>query len=230
MKIKAKKIDDRIAENYSKIKISGIAEIIYGDNVIRCRNKFTRYLMSSIVVFIANQQVLAHVGDWYNTRGYSRGLSYGATARIGTDVSTTSSPNMSDLVSKVDTAPNSITRRAIKEPDYTLYIAEFVFTWNAGTLPDIYVGATAEGDIDGKVGEFGVYLFTDNDDWNSGILNPARASFSGSQYDYRVAPLGGAGVRLASRIASADGAFDPFEFYGSIDPLTFKWRFQVAIV
>jgi len=230
MKIKAKKIDDRIAENYSKIKISGIAEIIYGDNVIRCRNKFTRYLMSSIVVFIANQQPVAYSNGWESPNIYSRGFSYGVTARIGTDTLTPTSPDMSDLVSKVDVAPNSITRRLIKEPDYTLYIAEFVFTWNAGTLPNIYIGAPGDGSIDGKVGEFGVYLYTDNDDWSSGILNPARASFSGSDKHYRITPLGGAGVRLASRIASADDAFDAFEFYGSIDPLTFKWRFQVAIV
>ena len=230
MKTKAKKIDERIAENYTKIKIGGIAEIIYGDNVIKCRNKFTRYLMSSIVVFIANQQPVAYSNGWDSPKIYSRGFSYGATARIGTNTSTHTSPDMSDLVNKVDIAPNSIVRRLIREPDYTLYIAEFVFQWNAGTLPDIYEGATAEGDIDGKVGEFGVYLYTDNDDWNSGILNPARASFSGGKADYRITPLGGAGVRLASRIASADGAFDPFEFYGSIDPLTFKWRFQVAIV
>ena len=233
MKIKAKKIDDRIAENYSKIKISGIAEIIYGDNVIRCRNKFTRYLMSSIVVFIANQR--AHDGNVSNLGvGYgdhAKGMAWGATARIGTDVSTPSSPDMSDLVSKVDTAPNSVTRRLIKEPDYSLYIAEFVFVWNAGTLPNIYIGAPGDGSIDGKVGEFGVYLRTDNDDWSSGILNPARAS--GGVIPYSTVwemPVGGAGVRLASRIASADGAFDAFEFYGSIDPLTFKWRFQVAIV
>jgi len=232
LKIKAKKIDERIAENYTKIKIGGIAEIIYGDNVIRCRNKFTRYLMSSIVVFIANQRVQdgKSYGSYVGVDERTSGMANGATARIGTDVSTPSSPDMSDLVSKVDVAPDSITRRLIKEPDYSLYIAEFVFTWNAGTLPDIYEGATAEGDIDGKVGEFGVYLYTDNDDWNSGILNPARVSGS-TGVDYAdTTPLGGAGVRLASRIASADGAFNAFEFYGSVDPLTFKWRFQVAIV
>ena len=229
MKIKAKKIDERISENFSKIKLSGTAEIIYGDNVIKCKNKFTRYLMSSIVVFIANPR--HHLGYIY-LGGLGRtcavGMAYRATARIGTNTSTYTSPDMSDLVDKVDVAPDSITRRAIKESDYTLYIAEFVFMWNSGTLPNIYEGATGENEIDGKVGEFGVYLRTDNDDWQTGLSNPSRGSYISANQG--MIPLGGADVRLASRIASRDGAFDPFEFYGSVDPLTFKWRFQVAIV
>ena len=232
LKIKVKKIDERIAENFSKIKINGLAEIIFKDNVIRCRNKWTRYFMSSIVVFIANGKAQDGTtsSSTFSLNEITNGMARGATARIGTNTSTHTSPDMSDLVDKVDVAPNSITRRAIKEPDYTLYIAEFVFTWNAGTLPDIYEGATAEGDIDGRVGEFGVYLYTDSDDWETGLLNPNRASGYTSSNVANTTPLGGANVRLASRIASADGAFDAFEFYGSIDPLTFKWRFQVAIV
>mgnify|MGYP000613175816 CR=1 FL=1 len=234
LKIKAKKINERIAENYTKIKIEGTAEIVYGDNVIKCRNKFTRYLMSSIVVFIANAN--AYAGEYGKASERAAGMSCDVTARIGTDTSTYTSPDMSDLVDKVDKAPNSITRRLIKEPDYSLYIAEFVFQWNAGTLPDIYEGATGENEIDGKVGEFGVYLRTDRDDWSSPLSNPNRGcNLFGEK---GIIPLGprlidsspGVPVRLASRIASADDAFDAFEFYGSIDPLTFKWRFQVAIV
>jgi len=231
--IKAKKIDERIAENYTKIKIGGIAVIIHRDNVIKCKNKFTRYLMSSIVVLVGNTGGCRR----YISSGFvvencicAEGMSRGVTARIGIDEYTSTNPDMSDLVNKVDVAPNSITRRAIKEPDYTLYIAEFVFTWNAGTLPDIYIGAPGDGSIDGRVGEFGVYLKTDNDDWTSPLTNPSRVSAGADGANSWSNPLGGAGVRLASRIASADDAFDAFEFYGSIDPLTFKWRFQVAIL
>jgi len=231
MKIKVKKIDEKLAENFSKIKLNGIAEIIYGDNVIKRRNKWTRYFMSSIIVFIANRNPISYQNGCDYCNKYALGMSKQLTARIGTNTTTPTTPDMSDLVNKVDVAPDSITRRLIKEPDYTLYIAEFVFTWDAGTLPDIYEGATAEGDIDGRVGEFGVYLTTDNDSWSSGLLNPNRGSCIGcsSSSMYQI-PLGGASQRLASRIASADDAFDAFEFYGSIDPLTFKWRFQVAIV
>jgi len=226
MKLNVKKIDEKIYENYTKIKIGGLAEIYKGDELIsKCKNKFTRYLMSSIVVFIANGAY--NVSTDSHGTCYTRGMAYGVTARIGTDTHTPTNPNMSDLVNKVDVASNSVTRRLIKEPDYTLYIAEFVFIWNVGTLPNIYIGAPGDGSIDGKVGEFGVYLYTDNDDWSSGLLNPVRVT---SIPSYSYAPLGGAGVRLASRIASADGAFDAFEFYGSIDPLTFKWRFQVAVI
>jgi len=220
--IKAKKIDERLAENFTKIKIGSIAEIFKGDELIaKCKNKWTRYFMSSIIVYIGNQCV-SLVGSYY----MKCGMADGATARIGIDEYTSTNPDMSDLVNKIDIAPNSLTRRLIKEPDYSLYIAEFIFIWNAGTLPDIYEGATAEGDIDGKVGEFGVYLKTDNDNWTTGLLNPCRIHTASSPY----IPLGNPGVRLASRIASADDAFDAFEFYGSIDPLTFKWRFQVAVI
>ena len=228
LKIKVEKIDERIAENYTKIKIGGIAEIIYGDNVIRCRNKFTRYLMSTVLVAICNS---GQSGQYLDSPGTNchHVMSDGVTARIGTNTSTYTSPDMSDLVNKVDIAPDSITRRLIKEPDYTLYIAEFVFTWNAGTLPDIYEGATGENEIDGKVGELGVYLRTDDDSWASGILNPNRVTNVRGSIAHTYIGVNSA-VRLATRIASRDGAFDAFEFYGSIDPLTFKWRFQVAIV
>ena len=227
MKIKVKKIDEKLAENFSKIKLNGIAEIIYGDNVIKRRNKWTRYFMSSIIVFIANRNPISYQNGCDYCNKYALGMSKQLTARIGTNTTTPTTPDMSDLVNKVDVAPDSITRRAIKEPDYTLYIAEFVFIWNAGTLPDIYEGAPGDGSIDGKVGEFGVYLYTDNDDWVSGILNPQRCDCG---ITGRASPLYNPALRLASRIASADDAFDAFEFYGSIDPLTFKWRFQVAIV
>ena len=63
LKIKAKKIDEKIAENYTKIKIGGTAEIIYGDNVIKCKNKFTRYLMSTVVVFVCNGNVYVGSAD-----------------------------------------------------------------------------------------------------------------------------------------------------------------------
>ena len=227
--VKTKKIDERISENYTKIKMCGIAEIIHKDNVIKCKNKFTRYFMSSIVNIIgfSGYYESGYMGTVSYVEYTPSGLSLSVSARVGIDTSTPTNPDMSDLISKVDVAPDSVTRRLIKEPDYTLYIYEVVFLWNAGTLPNIYIGATAEGNIDGKVGEFGVYLYTDNDDWQTGLLNPMRHSLVAGGWSF---PVGGAEVRLASRIASADGAFDPFEFYGSIDPLVFKWRFQVAIV
>jgi len=229
MKIKAKKIDEKIAENYTKVKIGGIAEIRYGDNIIKCKNKWTRYFMSSIIVFIANQEVKDVTYTGLPSPSYidPAGMSLGVTARVGTDETTPTTPNMSDLVSKVDIAPDSVTRRATKESDRSMYRQEYIFTWNPGTLPDIREG----GDIDGKVGEFGVYLRTDDDTWESGTLNPSRSTSNHyASNKIWVIPLGGADIRLSARIASADGAFDPFEFYGSIDSLTFKWRFQVAIV
>jgi len=219
MKIKAKEINERLAENYTKIKINGIAEIIHDNNVIRVKNKFTRYLMSSIIVFIADSTGTTYDGPANSPKRYVVGMAYGCTAKAGNDTTTPTTPDMTDLANKIDISPSSLTRRLIKEPDYTLYIAEFIFVWNIGRLPDT------------TIGEFGVYLTTDNDDWASGTINPARVTcVNCSTSVFRDIPLGNADVRLASRIASADGAFDPFEFHGSINSLTFKWRFQVAIV
>jgi len=212
-RVKANKVDERISENFTKIKIGGEAEIISGNTVIQCTNKFTRYLMSTILVAICNSYKYAYVDATYQTLAYHT-LASLFDSRVGRDTSTPTNPDMSDLVDKEDVAPSSKTRKLIRDEEMWLFMVEFTFRWDAGVLPDM------------TIGELGVYLRTDNDDWTSGLVNPERFTTSGAQ----IFIGSGSGKRLCSRIASADGAFDAFEFYGSIDPLTFKWRFQVAIL
>jgi len=219
LKFKAKNINKKISENYTKIKLSGKAEITSGENTIKCKNKFTRYLMSQVVLFIATAVVDHPVYTAY----YRAGIGYAPTARVGTDTETPTNPNMNDLVSKIDTAPSSWTTRLIRDEGIWLYSAEFIFTWNSGVLPDTYIG------------EIGVYSFVDGDGWSSPYQNPNHFAMIPAQYgesnvgiiahdtDY-------VSRHMIARIASADGAFDEFYHYGSVDPLTFKWRFQVMII
>ena len=94
-----------------------------------------------------------------------------------------------------------------------MYVAEYVFTWDSGVLPDT------------EIGELGVYLNLSDDSWESPLVN-ANTVPGG----LTPSPYSGAGNRLGARIASADDAFSPFYLYGSVEPLTFIWRFQVIIL
>ena len=188
-----------------RIVVSSLAELhVNGEILFKCKNKWTRYFMGTLAILIGGLRTTEKASDWAGTIGKT------IDARVGTDTSTPTNPSMDDLVSGIDIAPDSKTRRLIIDTGNRLFTAEFVFTWNAGTLPDV------------TVGELGVYFNLGDDSWSSPYLNPI---IDGNLHD----PWINSARRLASRIASADGAFDAFEFYGSIDPLTFKWRFQVAI-
>ena len=200
------KIDERIEDEY-EAKIKGEFKIYLGNKLYtKGKNTWTALFCESLCA------ALLPNGDTNNYTADTtlRFASYRMDARVGTDTSTPTEPTMSDLVSKVDTPPDSKNSVIFKNVDYTKYWSRHKFVWNAGTLPDM------------TIGEFGVYLYLGDDSWSSPMLNPHTGE---GIYD----PYGNSSKRLASRIASADGSFDAFEFCGSIDPLTFKWRFQVAI-
>jgi len=220
MKFKAKDINEKISENYTKVKIGGLAEIVSGENIIKCRNKFTRYLMAYVVLCISTGAAKNAEDYWAY---YRTGIGYYPIARVGTDTVTATTPSMDDLAAKIDVAPSSWTVRAIRDESIWLYAAEFVFTWNAGVLPDT------------DIGEIGVFSEIDDDTWSSPYLNPNRYSMRPPHYgESNVGMIGYAtrayNTHMIARVASADGAFDAFYHYGSIDPLTFKWRFQVMIL
>ena len=196
-------MDDR------KIGITGNFEIWVGNKKIaEGKNRFTRYLMSSIVGIIATSRCS---GTASSSSHYSRGLAYGATARVGKDTTTPTTTDMDDLVDKVDIAPSSVTRKLWRLEAEWKYMAEFLFRWDAEVLPS------------GIIGEFGVYLYLDNDNWSPPATNPNRCTAGDI-----VSPVSGGGVRLASRIASADGKFTEFDYYNS-EPLTYIWRLIVQI-
>ena len=207
------KIDERIKEEY-EAKIEGKFKIYLGDELYaKGKNKWTRYFVSSLVEFVINPSVStgyyehcpSGTGGVY--RAYSSGLSRSFTARAGNDTSTPSSPDMSDLVSKIDIAPDTKNVVLFKSAGYSEYSSRHKFVWNAGTIP-------AQ-----TIGEFGVYLTLTDDSWNSPAENPSFIKVFGCR---DTMPLLNPALRLGARIASADGDFDPIN-YTSEEALILEW-------
>ena len=192
-----------------KIGISGEFEIWVGDKrIAKGKNMFTRYFLSSLVVTVARRAYDREERDVT----LRRSMGYGATARVGTDTSTRTDPSFTDLVSKIDTAPSSVTRRLWRFEAEWKYIAEFLFKWNANVLPS------------GTIGEFGVWLYTDADDWDSPLTQLIIPRTEGDYYTHFRHPAN----RLVSRIASADGKFTEF-YYDNTEPLLYIWRAVIQI-
>jgi len=203
-------------ETDKKAKIAGEFEIWVGDKrIAKGKNMFTRYLLSTIVIIVANS-----VKGWGQyLGGYRHGMAWGATARVGRDTSTPTDPSMTNLVDRIDVAPSSWSRKLWRLEAEWKYMAEFLFKWDAGVLPS------------GTIGEFGTWLSTDNDDWDSPLVNPNRFYYHGNG-DYHFfnfyTGVYGRASRLVSRIASADGKFTEF-YYDNSEPLTYIWRLVVQI-
>jgi len=192
--------------DYEKIKIEGRFKVEVGDEVVaEGRNKWTRYLPSSIVQVVAGGQS-SGTGSYDRFACFSRN----ATARAGTDTTTPTTPTMTDLASKLNYAPNNISRVLERESGYQSYTNRIKFVWNAGTIP----AAT--------IGEFGVYLTLDDDSWSSPYNNPnPRAVYTEIGY-YVIFFTFTYGLRLAMRVSVADGDFDPIS-YSSLEPLSLEW-------
>jgi len=201
------KIDERIKEEY-EAKIEGKFKIYLGDELYaKGKNKWTRYFASSIIEFVITASVCSSCGtnNYYNL--YTRGLSYSYTARAGNDTSTPTSPDMSDLVSKIDIAPDTQNRVLFKSAGYSEYLSRHKFQWNPGTIP-------AQ-----TIGELGVYLYLTNDGWSSPAENP---SFGYVSDPYDTMPISNPALRLGARISSADDDFYPIN-YTSEEALILEW-------
>ena len=206
------KIDERIKEEY-EAKIEGKFKIYLGNELYaKGKNKWTRYFASSIIqAILTSLKRVSATCDYDTHTGCSRGFSGSYTARAGNDTSTPSSPDMSDLVSKIDIAPDTKNVVLFKSAGYSEYSSRHKFMWNAGTIP-------AQ-----TIGEFGVYLYLSDDGWSSPAENPNFGTFiSYSSYTHTAVPWDNAGVRLGARIASADDAFDPID-YDSSEALILEW-------
>jgi len=192
------RIDDRIEDEY-KAKIKGKFKIFLGDELYaKGKNKWTRFFMSSIVEFMHHNHCLAQANVSGDVTVYAPGLSYRHTARVGTDETTPTTPNMSDLVSKVDIAPNTKSVVIFKEPDYSKYSSRHRYSWNPGKIPPQ------------TIGEFGIYLFLAGDSWSSPEENRRFCGWFDNSGGY--APIENPGTRLGARISSGDGDFDPIDY------------------
>ena len=199
------KIDERIKEEY-EIKIKGKFKIFLGNELYaKGKNKWTRFFPSSLVEFVATP----FIGGMYAGAGsytiYARGLSNGHTARAGNDTTTPTSPDMTDLISKIDIAPDTKNVVIFKSSGYTEYKSRHKYSWNPGTIP-------AQ-----TIGEFGIYLWLSDDSWESPQENTLLYSDTYTQNVTRNPAL-----RLGARISSGDGDFDPI-YYDSSEALILEW-------
>ena len=208
------KIDERIEEEY-EAKIIGKFKIYLGNKLYaKGKNKWTRYFASSLVEAVISPEKYIYTESGTSVAGnyaYARGLSYGYTARAGNDTSTPSSPDMTDLVSKIDIAPDTKNIVLFKSSGYTEYKSRHKFVWNAGTIP-------AQ-----TIGEFGVYLYLTDDSWSSPAENPSFGSASEIPYwKVYAIPIDNPASRLGARISSGDEDFDPI-YYDSSEALILEW-------
>ena len=204
------KIDDRIKEEY-EAKIEGKFKIYLGDELYaKGKNKWTRYFVSSLVEFVITTNVQVSGEDYYTVDHCTSGLSRNYTARAGNDTSTPTSPDMTDLVSKIDIAPDTKSVVLFKSSGYTEYKSRHKFVWNPGTIPPQ------------TIGEFGVYLYLTDDSWSSPAENPNFNSREVSPgYVFRI-PISNPALRLGARISSGDGYFYPIN-YTSEEALILEW-------
>jgi len=207
------KIDERIKEEMNNIKMIGKFKIYLGDELYaKGKNKWTRYFASSIVeALITVSKVVYHISGFEsNMHLCARGLSASYTARAGNDTSTPTSPNMTDLVSKIDIAPDTKSVALFKSSGYFEFESRHKFVWNAGTIP-------AQ-----TIGEFGVYLLLTDDSWSSPAENPNFGTQWHSYQKRQIIPIDNASLRLGARISSADDDFYPID-YTSEEALILEW-------
>jgi len=194
------KIDERIEEEY-EAKIKGEFKIYLGDELYaKGKNKWTRFLPSTIVQFVYNTRTGTPGGGTNLT-----GISGNHTARAGNDTTTPTSPDMTDLISKIDIAPDTRNVVIFKSSGYTEYKSRHKYSWNPGTIP-------AQ-----TIGEFGIYLWLSDDSWESPQENTLLYSDTYTQNVTRNPAL-----RLGARISSGDGDFDPI-YYDSSEALILEW-------
>jgi len=197
-----------------ELKIEGKFRIYLGKNLYaKGKNKWTRYFVSTIVQQVANTSRSTGSGaSRPETIVMLPAHSY--TSRAGSDTSTPTDPSMSDLVNKINVAPDTQTRVLFKETDRTKYWCRYKFLWDPGTISPC------------TIGELGVYLYLSDDSWSSPVENPnlwyEKIEYPAGRTKATWVPYINPAVRLGARVSSADGDFDPID-YTSEEALIFEW-------
>jgi len=206
------KIDERIKEEY-ETKMKGKFKIYLGDELYaEGKNTWTRWFCIGLVSALGPPDY-----GIYGTE-YAKFMGYHHTARVGTDTVTPTDPTMSSLVDAVDTEPDAKSSVLFKSVDYMEYTVRFKYVWTTGTLPDM------------TIGELGVYSclpMGPSDGVYEGWTVYGNSNCAGIEGGFVYFPFklnGGAGgvIKLASRVSSADGDFDPID-YTSEEALIFEW-------
>ena len=182
------------------MKIRGKFVVKIDDEIVaEAYNRWTRHFVGELTyVLIA--------GIYYTPDDTtSNGISRNSTVRVGTDTTTPTSLDMTDLVSKIDTAPNSFSISCVKTPDYSRYYTQYIAIWQPYVLPSA------------TIGEIGVYGTLINEtSLTSPSVNPGYLD----KYNL------GQGGRLIARVSSADGTFNPIN-YSNDNILRVEYYFEI---
>jgi len=207
------KIDERIKEEY-EAKIKGKFKIYLGNKLYaKGKNKWTRYFVSTLVQHVYNPDCeyrRYYTGMFAHTGFLPSGAQWYGDFRVGKDTTTPTNPSMEDLVDKIDIPPDTKNVVLFKEISYSKYTCKYKGLWNPGNIPPQ------------TIGELGVYMLLSDDSWESPQENTKLYTLFETATYKSITFSQNAGKRLAMRISSADGAFDPID-YTSEDALILEW-------
>ena len=182
------------------MKIRGKFVVKIDDEIVaEAYNRWTRWFVGELTYVLTAGSYAAPMNRPCN------GISRDSTIRAGTDTTTPTSLDMTDLVSKIDTAPNSFSVSCVKTSDYSRYYTQYVAIWQPYVLPST------------TIGEIGVYGYLINEtSLTSPAVNPG----------YLSKPDLGQATRLIARVSSADGVFSPIN-YSNDSILRVEYYFEV---
>jgi len=182
------------------MKIRGKFVVKIDDEIVaEAYNRWTRHFVGELTYFLAAGCVRA------DTDRNSYGIAVGSTVRVGTDTTTSTSLDMTDLVSKINIAPNSMSVGCVKTSDYKRYYVQYIAIWQPYVLPSTTIG---------EIGVYGTLL--DETRLSSPAVNP------GCFYKHYL----GQGSRLIARVSSADGVFSPIN-YSNDSILRVEYYFEI---
>jgi len=181
------------------MKLRGRYDVYVGDElVVSAKNKFTRWFVGEVTLALT-------ATSYSSSSGYSsRGLFFNSTCRVGTGSDSTTI-DMTDLVSKINIAPNSFTVYCVKTSNYTKYTVQVIAIWNPYVLPT----ATIQ-----EIGIYGTTL--DETSLTSPSVNPSGIA----KYNL------GQATRLLSRISTGDGSMSTIN-YSNDRIFRVEWYFEV---
>jgi len=182
------------------MKIRGKFVVKIDDEIVaEAYNRWTRHFVGELTYAI----IAGGYSSLYTT--FSYGISHNSSVRVGTDTTTSTSLDMTDLVSKIDTAPNSFTVYCVRTSDCTRYYTQYIAVWQPFVLPST------------TIGEIGIY---------GNLLNETLLTSPAVNPGYLLKLSYNQGVKLLARVSSADGTFSPIN-YSNDSILRVEYYFEV---
>ena len=179
----------------NEIEIIGKVEFRNGDKVIRARNHFVDEGAKLIVSFLGAKTIWS-----YDYKTYNYLVLPSLNIYLGSDTSTATTHDMTELVSPIGTSPGTAPNSKngyLSNPSAGVWRVVYSATWDAGT-------------VSGTVGEVALYL-------------RATSYFEFGKDKWYC----DASAKMISRLAAADGAFSAFVI-DDTKPLTVTWVIELS--